>query len=127
MKPLRTDLGIHAFDLNSASDDTMQGIDVSYYNQGSLHVVWNGATSSDGFTSQGEFAVETSNNRTDWEQLMDSAGSAVVIPIDSSDGHVLVRKMYVDWAYIRFNWTQNNSSGGSATCYGIFKKIGSYK
>lgn len=127
LKPLETNVGIRSFDLNNSDDSAMQGVDVTYYNQGSMHVVWSGATSSDGFTMQGQLAVETSNNRADWEQLVDSTGTAVTIPINMASGHVLIRKMYVDWKFIRFNWTKNNSTGGQATCYGVFKHIGSYK
>lgn len=126
--PLLSNVGLDKFDLSSADNALMVGEKVLHYDIGSLDVVWSGATSSDGFTSKGQFAVETSNNKVDWEPLVDSTLTPVVIRINAASGHVLVRRMlYMEWAYIRFNWTKNNSTGGSATCYGIFKHMGSYK
>ena len=118
-----TNLGVNAFPLNTANDE-FKGFDVSDKDIGGLQVVWSGATSSDAFTSKGKFDVQISNDGLNWNTLKDTVNADVSIEIGVAAGNTHIRLITIDFKWIRLKWTKNNSTGGTAKCFGIFKAQG---
>lgn len=114
--------GLENFSLNNSSNDNIKEEDVGNFLRGSIQLDWINATSSDAFLTPGVFAVYVSNNRQKWQQLLDSTGTPVTIPINAANGTTLVRRIIVDFHFIKLAWTKNNSTGGIVKCTSIFKR-----
>lgn len=118
-----TNLNVENFPLSSSSDE-FKGFDVSDKDIGGLQLVWKNATSSDNFATKGQFDVQISNDGLNWNTLVDSNNTEVVIAVGAANGNVHVRLITIDFKWIRLKWTKNNSTGGTAKCFGLFKAQG---
>lgn len=119
---IEPDFGLTNFSLSSASRTEFNIVDVGNFIRGSLQLTWSGATSSDAFATPATFSVLISNDRKNWEPLLDSLGNPVVISIGAASGHVFVRKMIVDWHQIKIDYAKGNSTGGTLNCKAVFKR-----
>lgn len=116
-------LNVVNFDASGANR-LFEYVDVDFQNLASFQLSWEGATSSDSFTSKGTITIEQSNDRENWFPLMDSAGTpaAVALAIGAARGGAFVANVKVSCKFLQAKWTKNNSTAGTATLYAMFKK-----
>lgn len=120
---LESSLGVDGFVL-SGVDSVAEGVAVNTYQIGSVQIVWKSATSSDVFTSKGTFDIQISNDAINWNTLKDTNNADVNVEIGSANGNVHVRLITIDFKWIRLKWVKNNSTGGTAKCFAVFKTQG---
>lgn len=120
---LESSLGVDGFVLSGVSS-VAEGVSVNTYHLGSIQIVWVGATSSDVFTSKGKFEIQISNDAINWNTLKDTDNNDVDVEVGAATGNVHVRLITIDFKWIRLKWTKNNSTGGTAKCFAIFKTQG---
>lgn len=115
----QSNLGVNGFDLSKASAVSVgDPFPLENFSTGSIQITWSGATSSDAFTSLGTFEFKVSNDNVNWFTLSTPA----TITINAATGSKLFTlPVSLPYTYGKLEWTKNNSTGGTAKCFAIFK------